>query len=68
MDGDWYDSTKTILDNLYDQITPRGYVQVDDYGYWEGCKKAVDKFDTARGLNLSKQTIDACGISFTKPN
>ena len=68
MDGDWYDSTKAILDNLYDQITPRGYVQVDDYGYWEGCKKAVDEFDMARGLNLSKQPIDACGISFTKPN
>lgn len=68
MDGDWYDSTKTILDSLYDQITPQGYVQVDDYGYWEGCKKAVDEFDTARGLNLSKQPIDACGISFTKPN
>ena len=68
MDGDWYDSTKAILDNLYDQITPQGYIQVDDYGYWEGCKKAVDEFDKARGLSLSKQPIDSSGICFRKPH
>jgi hypothetical protein len=68
MDGDWYDSTKAILDNLYDQIAPQGYVQVDDYGYWEGCKKAVNEFEQSRGLNFSIRPIDSCGISFRKVN
>ena len=30
MDGDWYESTKTILENLYDRISNNGLIQVDD--------------------------------------
>lgn len=68
MDGDWYDSTKAILDNLYYQITPQGYVQVDDYGYWEGCRKALDEFEAAEGVHFTKQPIDSSGICFRKPH
>jgi hypothetical protein len=68
MDGDWYDSTKTILSNFYDLVVPGGYVQVDDYGYWEGCRKAVDEFEAVEGVHLTKQPIDSSGICFRKPH
>ncbi|OQX22471.1 MAG: hypothetical protein BWK80_30410 [Desulfobacteraceae bacterium IS3] len=41
MDGDWYESTKTILNHLCDHVVNDGFIQVDDYGYWQGCRKAV---------------------------
>jgi len=43
LDGDWYDSTKCCLENLYGNVVSGGYVFIDDY-YLEGCKKAVDEF------------------------
>ena len=44
LDGDWYASTKVCLDHLYDQVVGGGFVIVDDYGAYEGCRKAVDEF------------------------
>lgn len=49
LDGDWYESTKVCLEHLYDRVVDGGMVIIDDYGDWEGCKKAVDEFFDARG-------------------
>jgi hypothetical protein len=62
MDGDWYSSTRDILDNLFDQVVTGGRIQIDDYGYWEGCKRAVKEFETARGLKFEITQIDETGI------
>ncbi|MDP3726503.1 MAG: TylF/MycF/NovP-related O-methyltransferase [bacterium] len=51
LDGDWYESTKVCLEELYDQVVSGGYVIVDDYGAWAGCKKAVHEFFDKRGIN-----------------
>ena len=67
LDGDWYDSTCAILDNLYDQTAPGAYLQVDDYGYWDGCRKAIDEFEQCRGLNFDRHKIDGTGIWFDRP-
>ncbi|OGI67952.1 hypothetical protein A2738_03845 [Candidatus Nomurabacteria bacterium RIFCSPHIGHO2_01_FULL_42_15] len=68
MDGDWYESTKCILDNLYDSVIPGGYIIVDDYGSWEGCKKAVDDFFRARMQpEIDFKMIDLAGLYFQKP-
>ncbi|EMG38439.1 Macrocin-O-methyltransferase (TylF) [Desulfocurvibacter africanus PCS] len=66
MDGDWYKSTLDILTNLYDQVVPGGYVQVDDYGYWEGCRKALHEFTSGRCIDLALHSIDGIGVWFTK--
>lgn len=66
MDGDWYTSTKAILENLYDQLVPGAFVQIDDYGYWEGCRKAVHDFFDSRGISHQLTTIDASGVFFFK--
>ena len=67
MDGDWYDSTKTILSNLYDNVIANGYIQVDDYGHWDGCKKALKEFEASRNLRFKINPIDGTGVWFKKP-
>ena len=44
LDGDWYSSTKVCLEYLYKYVEKGGVVIVDDYGCYEGCRKAVDEF------------------------
>jgi len=50
LDGDWYESTMTCLNELYDLVEPGGYVIIDDYGHWAGCKKATDEFRMSRRI------------------
>lgn len=44
LDGDWYESTMTCLQNLFPRVVPGGVVIIDDYGYWEGCTRAVHDY------------------------
>ncbi len=46
LDGDYYESTRDALRNLYGRLSPGGYVIIDDYGEntWTYCRKAVDEF------------------------
>jgi len=67
LDGDWYDSTRAILDNLYNQTREGAYMQVDDYGHWDGCRKAIHDFEGERGVNFVKHVIDGTGVWFEKP-
>ena len=44
LDMDWYSPTKVALDYLYPRLSVNGFLIVDDYGHWMGCKKAVDEY------------------------
>ncbi|MEW6495990.1 MAG: CmcI family methyltransferase [Cyanobacteriota bacterium] len=68
MDGDWYESTKAILHNLYDRVVNEGFIQVDDYGHWEGCRQAVHEFETQRQIEFDINPIDGTGVWFSCPN
>lgn len=68
LDGDWYESTKTILDNLYGRIVNDGILQVDDFGHWEGCRKAIHEFEQKRGVKFGVNVIDGTGVWFPKPD
>lgn len=50
LDGDWYDSIKICLDNLYDKVVEGGVVIIDDVGTYDGCRKAVNDFFMERNL------------------
>lgn len=44
LDMDWHLPTKVALDVLYPHLVPGGFLIVDDYGHWVGCRKAVDEY------------------------
>jgi hypothetical protein len=67
LDGDWYESTKVCLEYLYDAVTNGGYIIIDDYGFFPGCRKAVDEFFESRGLKVRLITIDYSRVYFQKP-
>jgi O-methyltransferase len=44
LDTDWYASTRHELETLYPRLAPGGALLVDDYGEWDGCRRAVDEY------------------------
>lgn len=66
IDGDWYDSTKVCLENLYDLVVERGVVIVDDYYSCVGCKKAVDEFILSREIKVELISDYRGGVFFRK--
>lgn len=59
LDTDWYESTAHELKYLYPILTNKGVLIIDDYGHWEGCKKAVDEYFSQNTLLLNR--IDYTG-------
>jgi len=67
LDGDWYASTKVCLDYLYDRVVPGGFVIIDDYGAYEGCKRAMDEFMRGRRINAFLHRVDQVCYYLVKP-
>ena len=67
IDGDWYESVRVCLESLYDKVVPGGVIQLDDYGYWEGARKAVDEFMSRRKIRAPLQRLDYSGRFLMKP-
>lgn len=67
IDGDWFDSTKVCLETLYDRVVRNGFVIIDDYGTFSGCKKAVDEFFSKTGIAPQINRSDQDCIFFRKP-
>lgn len=44
LDTDWYESTKHELVHLYPLLVKNGVLIVDDYGAWQGARKATDEY------------------------
>lgn len=62
LDTDWYESTRHELEHLYPLLSDGGVLIIDDYGHWEGCRRAVDEYfstGTARPVLLNR--IDYTG-------
>jgi hypothetical protein len=61
LDTDWYSSTKHELVELYPRLAEGGVLIVDDYGHYEGARKAVDEYfaETSQPVLLSR--IDYTG-------
>lgn len=64
LDTDWYKSTKDELFFLYPKLVENGVLIVDDYGHWQGSKKAVDEY--FYGQNILIEKIDYTGIKIIK--
>lgn len=44
LDTDFYDSTRVEMDILYPRLSRRGSLLLDDFGYWDGSRKAVTEY------------------------
>jgi len=44
LDTDWYASIKIELEILYPRLVQGGVLIIDDYGYWQGSRKATDEY------------------------
>ncbi len=58
LDTDWYESTKHELIHLFPLLDPRGLLIIDDYGHWQGARKAVDEYLVEQKLNLYLHRVD----------
>jgi O-methyltransferase len=67
IDADWYESVKLCLEKFYDSVQAGGYIVLDDYGDWEGCRIATDEFLKKRALDVKLIQVDYTGYYFQKP-
>jgi O-methyltransferase len=65
LDTDWYESTKHELAYLYPRLVGGGVLIVDDYGSWEGARKAVDEYFVDKPILFSRS--DGQGRIAVKP-
>lgn len=66
LDTDWYESTKHELIHLYPLVVKGGIVIIDDYGAWQGSKKAVDEYFKENNLTYYLHRIDNSARYFIK--
>jgi O-methyltransferase len=66
LDCDFYESVKLCLEELYEKVSEGGFVVIDDYGYWKGCKKAVDEFIEKQSSRIKLRNIDYSAVCFRR--
>ena len=67
IDADWYDSVRLCFERFYENVQPGGYIVIDDYGHWEGCRRATDEFLKERSIEVKLTRVDYTGRYFRKP-
>jgi O-methyltransferase len=58
LDTDWYESTYHELLHLYPKLSVGGVLIIDDYGHWQGARRAVDQYIAEHKLKLLLNRID----------
>ena len=58
LDTDWYASTKHELVHLFPRLEIRGVLIIDDYGHFQGARKAADEYFAERRVPILLCRID----------
>ena len=66
LDGDLYESTWDGLEHLYPQLSPGGFLIVDDYGTYEACADAVHGYREDHGVTEPILEIDHTAVYWRK--
>jgi len=61
LDTDWYESTRHELIHLFPLLTVGGVLILDDYGYWQGARKAADEYFRENNIQILLNRIDETG-------
>ena len=64
LDNDWYELYKFELPLFEPNVSTNGIITIDDYGYWSGCKLAVDEY--IKDKNVQLNVIDDCAVFWKK--
>jgi hypothetical protein len=67
LDTDWYESTRHELEQLYPRLAPGGVLIIDDYGHWQGARRAVDEYFAENGIHILLNRLDYTGRIAVKP-
>ena len=67
LDTDWYESTLHELQHLYPRLASGGVLLIDDYGHWQGARKAVDEYLAGLDHPVFLARTDYTGRSAMKP-
>ena len=55
IDCDWYGSVVESLETFYDSVPPGGVIALDDFGYWEGARRALGDWLTDRNRQPGRE-------------
>lgn len=58
LDADTYEATHEALGRLYPGLVRGGYLIIDDYSWFDGCRRAVDEFRDAHGIEEPLEPVD----------
>jgi len=61
LDTDWYESTYHELVHLFPLLQKGGALILDDYGHWQGARKAVDEYIQQHVVPILLNRIDETG-------
>jgi len=61
LDTDWYESTRHELIHLFPRLIRAGVLIIDDYGHWQGSRKACDEYFEQNGVPILLNRIDVGG-------
>lgn len=61
LDTDWYESTKHEMEHLFPRLVKGGILIIDDYGHWQGAKKAIDDYIDQNNILIFLNRIDYTG-------
>jgi O-methyltransferase len=61
LDTDWYESTRAEMEHLYPRLVGGGVLIIDDFGHWEGARRAVEEYFDAHGSRPLLSRIDYTG-------
>jgi len=61
LDTDWYQSTYHELVHLWPRMAPGAALLLDDYGSFDGARKAVDQYLGENGIDLFLHRVDSTG-------
>lgn len=66
LDADTYEPTRLGLEHLYPGLMPGGYLIVDDYGSFQGCRQAVDQFRDRHGITEPLESVDSTCVRWRR--
>jgi hypothetical protein len=67
LDTDWHSSTKHEMEHLYPRVSPQGIVILDDYGHYQGARRAVDDYILKLDKKPLLQRVDYSCYLLVKP-